>query len=81
MPLKMRFFNVAYFFAAVINIPFGNFELVVNVKTKSGKFIQQHLMADPGKDIVIIEYKMPKGTKTVTLFDFTKVDFQLFHLT
>ena len=48
-------------------------ELVVNVKTRSGQYTQQHLMADPEKDIVIIDFATPDGTKTKALIDFSKV--------
>ena len=56
-----------------VNIKLSYPELVVNVKTKSGQYTQQHLMADPEKDIVMIDFTMSDGAKTTTLIDFSKV--------
>jgi hypothetical protein len=70
---ETNFLNWFCFFITVVNIQLSYPELVVNVKTRSGQYTQQHLTADPEKDIVIIDFTMPDGAKTTTLIDFSKV--------
>jgi hypothetical protein len=65
--------NMFCFSIIVANIQLSYAELVVNVKTRSGQYTQQYLMADPEKDIVMIDFTMPNGAKTTTLIDFSKV--------
>ncbi|CAB4030459.1 Hypothetical predicted protein, partial [Paramuricea clavata] len=64
--------NMFCFSIIVANIQLSYAELVVNVKTRSGQYTQQYLMADPEKDIVMIDFTMPNGAKTTTLIDFSK---------
>ena len=67
------FIRSFWFCIMLVNIHLSYQELVVNVKTRGGQYTQQHLMADPEKDIVVIDFTMPDGAKTTTLIDFSKV--------
>jgi hypothetical protein len=68
-----NFVNLSCFLIILISIKLSYPELVVNVKTRSGQYTQQHLMADPEKDIVVIDFTIPDGTTTTALIDFSKV--------
>ena len=71
--MEERKFVTFWFCILVVNTQLSYQELVVNVKTRGGQYTQQHLMADPEKDIVMIDFTMPDGARTTTLIDFSKV--------
>ena len=71
--MEERKFVTFWFCIIVVNTQLSYQELVVNVKTRGGQYTQQHLMADPEKDIVMIDFTMPDGARTTTLIDFSKV--------
>lgn len=66
--------SLLFFGIVVVNIHISSPELIVNVKTRGGQHTQQYLTADPEKDIVMIDFAMPDGAKTMTLIDFSKVN-------
>lgn len=72
---KIKFVRLSWLCIIVVNIQLSCQELVVNVKTRGGQYTQQHLMADPEKDIVMIDFAMPDGARTTTLIDFSKVNY------
>lgn len=70
---KLRLHVLVFISLLAFKIRYSCSQLVVNVKTNSGKITKQQILADPEKDIVTIDFSFADGTRTTALIDFPKV--------
>ena len=71
---KLRLHVLVFISLLAFKIRYSCSQLVVNVKTNSGKITKQQILADPEKDIVTIDFSFADGTGTTALIDFPKVN-------